>query len=131
MLVALGAGVSTEDVFAQEPFRVTLDATALSVGLLSSTPDSSIPVQSTTGALTIGNLPTTTGYNGVLSNGASTSPPATRGCASWPLRTSHPAYAMLTVVVEASNHYRIWEYNGDSRVREEGERREKRDEHRV
>jgi hypothetical protein len=85
--------------------------TKYSVGTGSADP--SISVQSTNGALAIGALPLTSGYNGVLSN----DPYDLTAGYSWTRLTAAPnvtstAYAMLTLVVDATNHYRIWASNG-------------------
>jgi parallel beta-helix repeat protein len=111
--IGAGSGVSTEDVIWQDPFRSALDTSKWTVALLSGAQDTSIPVQSTNGALAIGPLPMTSGYNGASSIGSYD----LTGGHAWVRLTAAPAatstaYAMLTLVVDATNHYRIWVSNG-------------------
>jgi len=80
---------------------------------LSGSRDPSIIAQSTNGALAIGPLPVTGGYNGVLSNASHD----VTGGYTWTRVTAAPsvtstAFAMFTVVVDANDHYRVWESKG-------------------
>ena len=70
-------------------------------------------MQSTNGALAIGPLPLTAGYNGILSNASYD----LTGAYAWTRVTAAPsvtstAYAMFTLVIDANNHYGIWESKG-------------------
>jgi len=111
--VASGSGASTDNVQMQDPFRSSLNASTWTEAVLTGSRDPSIPVQSINGALAMGSLPLTAGYNGVVSNASYD----LTGAYTWTRVTAVPsvtstAYAMFTVVIDGNNHYRIWESKG-------------------
>jgi len=111
--VASGSGVSNDNVQMQDPFRSSLNTATWSEAVLSGSRDPSITVQSTNGALVIGALPVTAGYNGIVSNASYD----LTGAYTWTRLTAVPsvtstAYEMFTLVTDGNNQYRIWEAKG-------------------